>query len=376
MHAPLNPTVRAEWRGLADLGNAVEAWHALAARALEPNVFYEPAFAQAAAPVFGRDAGAMLVWSGHRLVGLFPGRIERRGPLTRLAGWTHRFAPLGTPLVDRDEAEAAIGAWLDQLAIDASMPGLVLLPLAPEQGPFSALLQAVLARGGRASAAFSPHRRALLAPGAERANYLARAVSAGRRKELRRQRRRLEDIAPVTFESATVLADIEAALKDFTVLEASGWKGATGTAAADDPAVRDFMDAAVMGLAAEGRVRVDRLCLNGRAVAAAIILMSGDTAWLWKIAYNEGFARYSPGVQLVLDCTDSLLADGGPARVDSCATADHPMIDHLWRERLGLCDRLIAVRRPALPFAIACHVERLARTAMVAAKDLRNRLRG
>jgi hypothetical protein len=34
------------------------------------------------------------------------------------------------------------------------------------------------------------------------------------------------------------------------------------------------------------------------------------------------------------------------------------------------------VRRPALPFAIACHVERLARTAMVAAKDLRNRLRG
>src|ERR1051325_1548782 len=97
MHAPLNPTLRAEWRGIADLGNAVEAWHALAARALEPNVFYEPAFAQAAAPVFGQDAGATLVWSGHRLVGLFPGRIERRGPLTRLAGWTHSFAPLGTP---------------------------------------------------------------------------------------------------------------------------------------------------------------------------------------------------------------------------------------------------------------------------------------
>ena len=34
--------------------------------ALEPNVFYEPAFAFAAAPVFGPDVGAVLVWSRAR----------------------------------------------------------------------------------------------------------------------------------------------------------------------------------------------------------------------------------------------------------------------------------------------------------------------
>ena len=63
--------------------------------------------ALAAAPVFGADAGAMLVWSTTgRLLGLFPARIERgRGPLARMVGWTHPFAPLGTPLVDRDHAE-------------------------------------------------------------------------------------------------------------------------------------------------------------------------------------------------------------------------------------------------------------------------------
>ena len=76
--------------------------------ALEPNVFYEPAFARAAAPVFGRDAGAGLVWSRTmppRLLGFFPARIERRRygvPLPVLTGWTHPFAPLGTPLVDRE----------------------------------------------------------------------------------------------------------------------------------------------------------------------------------------------------------------------------------------------------------------------------------
>ncbi len=111
------------------------------------------------------------MWSGsNRLVGLFPARIERRGPLTRLAGWTHPFAPLGTPLVDRDEAEAAIAAWLDHLAADASMPDLLLLPLLPEQGAFAAALDAVLAqqrprqreRSARTSAPCS--RRAATAP--------------------------------------------------------------------------------------------------------------------------------------------------------------------------------------------------------------------
>ena len=66
-------------------------------------------------------------------------------------------------------------------------------------------------------------------------------MSAGKRKELRRQRRRLEDIAPVTADTVTDAADIEAALKDFMVLEASGWKGIAGTAMVNDPAIRTFV---------------------------------------------------------------------------------------------------------------------------------------
>ena len=45
------------------LPNSRDEWRDLARRALEPNVFYDPAFALAAAPVFGADAGAVLVWS-------------------------------------------------------------------------------------------------------------------------------------------------------------------------------------------------------------------------------------------------------------------------------------------------------------------------
>ena len=63
MHGTIDSLFRVEWRPLADLDAIATEWRDLAGRALEPNVFYEPSFALAAGPVFGRDSGAGLVWS-------------------------------------------------------------------------------------------------------------------------------------------------------------------------------------------------------------------------------------------------------------------------------------------------------------------------
>ena len=93
------------------------------------------------------------------------------------------------------------------------------------------------------------------------------------------------------------------------------------------------------------------------------------------LAYDEGFARSSPGVQLMLDVTEALLADSALAETDSCATANHPMIDRLWRERLALADRLIPLRPTPHPFALACWLESLRGTAIMAAKAVRDRVR-
>ncbi len=378
MHAPLSNASGTQWCGLSALMLLAGEIRALAARAAEPNVFYEPAFMLAAGQVFGAGAGAVLVRSATgRLTGLFPARIERPqgGLVPMLAGWTHPFAPLGVPLVDRDDPEATVAAWLDHLAQDRTMPALLLMPFVPEQGAFARAFDAVLSRSGRASAIFDRHERALLDPGAERSGYVERTVSAGRRKEMRRQRRRLEECGPVTFVSTPDPDGIAAALKDFLVLEASGWKGVAGTAIVDDPAVKAFVQTAVASLAAEGHARVDRLMLDGRAVAATVTLQSGDTAWCWKIGYNEGMARFSPGVQLICELTERLAAEGGVARADSCATTDHPMIDHIWRERLTLSDRLVALKTSAVPFALAGGLESLRRYGIATAKSLRDRIR-
>jgi hypothetical protein len=184
-----------EWRSLTELDDITDAWRELAGRALVPNVFYEPAFALAAAPVFGNDAGAVLVWSGtapRRLLGFFPARIETRRyglKLPVLVGWTHPFAPLGVPLVEGDAAEPVIAAWLAHLAGSDQLPGLLLLPLVPEDGAFAAALSAVIRRAQMPAAEFNRHCRALLAPHGERSGYVERALGARKFRELRRGRR-------------------------------------------------------------------------------------------------------------------------------------------------------------------------------------------
>ena len=169
MHGTIESLFRVEWRPLAELSPIAAEWRGLAGRALEPNVFYEPSFALAAQPVFGREVGAGLVWSRAsepRLLGLFPARIERRYgvPLPVLVGWTHPYGPFGAPLVDRERAEAVIAAWLDHLANDPQLPNILLIPYLPLDGPLAHALDAVVARRHGRSASFARHARALLAP--------------------------------------------------------------------------------------------------------------------------------------------------------------------------------------------------------------------
>jgi Acetyltransferase (GNAT) domain len=370
-----------EWRWLADLLPAADDWRDLAGRAIEPNIFYDPDFALPAASVFGNDVGAVLVWSGttpRRLLGFFPARISERRygvKLPILVGWTHPYGPLGTPLVEREAAEPVIAAWLAHIAGDPALPGLVLLPLTAEDEPFAAALGAILQRTQMPCADFARHHRALLAPRQDRAHYLENAVSAHRHRELRRSGRRLSDAGALLFTTASEPATVAAGLEDFFRLEAGGWKGEAGTAAAHHEEVTSFIRGALPTLAAEGKVALHRLLLDGRAIAAAITLHSGDTAWYWKTAYDEAHARFAPGILLSAAVTEELADNAAIVRTDSCAAPGNTTLDHIWSERLALCNRLIAVR-PQAPFARACRLETLRTATIAAGKSLRRHMRG
>jgi len=375
--------VTVDIRPLVSLDDTTESWRELAARALEPNIFLEPGFALSAASAFGSGVQVGLIWSQSsppELLGLFPVRIEaaRYGlPLPVLCSWTHPFAPLGTPLVHRDIADAVISNWLDHVAQDTSLPTLMLMPYVRDDGAFAGALDTALARRGSASESYDRHQRALLAPGDHRTDYMAHAVAPKRRKELARQWRRMQDLGPVTVLRADKPAAVATALADFFRLEASGWKGHAGSAAADEPGIRQFVTSAVNELAALEQSAIHSLCVGDKTIAACITLRSGHSAWCWKIAYDEDYARFSPGAHLLMRVTDDLLRDPAMTQADSLATPDHPLIDHIWRERCTMSDRLIAVRADLfVPFSVVSRLEAMRRFGRSTARSLRDHWRG
>ncbi|HVX99201.1 MAG TPA: GNAT family N-acetyltransferase [Pseudorhodoplanes sp.] len=283
------------------------------------------------------NAGVFLVrTAAGQLAGLFPARRKAFG---LVAGYVHPYAPLGVPLVDRKDPAGVIHAWLSHLAGEASA---VLLPLVPD-GPFAEALDGALGERHLQMARFGEYQRAALEPGDDREHYLDCVTHTKGHKGLVRRRKRLAELGALSHRTVHDPDAMKGMVADFLALENSGWKGRAGTAAQRDPKLASFVEKVVIALAREHKAYGEVLSLNGTPIASTIIMRSADTAWAWKIAYDETYARCSPGMQVAFEATRTLLADRAIARADSCTPPGQGMIDHLWRERINVSDRLFAL---------------------------------
>ncbi len=131
-------------------------------------------------------------------------------------------------------------------------------------------------------------------------------------------------------------------MERFLALEASGWKGGRHTALLSDPSTATFARSMSRFFARDGACRIDALEIGGEPVAMGIVLTARENAFYWKTAYDERYARQSPGVLFSIDLTTNLIRDGAHRLINSCAVPNHPMIDHIWRERMLMGDLCLA----------------------------------
>lgn len=336
---PASRLTISDWRG-ADTPDFRAAWDDLASRAAEPNPFFESWYLLPALRAHD-PAGEVRLFclrQNGELVGLIPlARLPRYygKPIPHWSVWIHGNCFLGAPLVATGHETAfwqALLGWVD----DHAGAGLFLhLPHLPLDGPNHRALSALCAEQRRPAGLVHREERAMLASELGPEAYLEAALTGKKRKELRRQFARLSELGELTISQSRNDQGLEQWIEDFLALEHSGWKGSAGSALASHHTTAQLFREALPGAVARGRLERLTLALDGEPLAMLVTFLTAPGAFSYKTAFDERFARFSPGV-LLQRANLAMLDDPAIAWTDSCAAADHPMIDHIWGERRAI----------------------------------------
>ncbi len=363
--------IRVEWRKGAAVEALAPVWRSLAARGDDSNIFQDPDFLLPATRMLdlADRLEAVAAWDARpadadrpRLLGIFPFlRVRPWGvPLTVARAVSHAYGPAGTPAIDSDAAVEVMQAMIDAFAATPGLPSLVSIPYLR----FGSAAADALRRSSYRQAHFGTYDRAILDSDLGGDAYLATAQRPKQRKRSAQQRRQLSRQGSIDTRIATG-ADVSAAADRFLALEASGWKGRRGTAMAARRGTEAMFRQLTDWLGARGQCDIYEMTCDGKTIASYVLLRAGRRGWLWKGAFDEAYARWSPGQLLALDVTRALLDRVPGLVVDSCAVPGHSMINHIFRERMTFADLLLDVRTggDGKTFAWAVLLETFRRTA-------------
>ncbi len=342
-----NLSVR-NWRSL-DNHLDIAAWDALARDNAEPNPFYESWNLLPALEEFDPD-GRVKIWTMQcdgRLVALLPIRQEMgyyNYPLPHLRNWTHGNCFFGAPLVAPGYEKLFWARVFGQADLQAGASFFLHLAQMPATGPLQIALASVLAGDGqdRPAATVMREERAALVSLASPETYFMQTLTTKKRKELRRQQRRLEEEGTLEVERHADAEGLEQWTVDFLALEKRGWKGKSGSALACDKRTARLFTRALKGAALRGRLERLALTIDGKPIAMLANFITLPGAFSYKTTFDEDYARFSPGVLLQRENLE-LLARDDIAWADSCAASDHPMIDRFWRERRAIAYHSIGI---------------------------------
>jgi len=340
---------------LTALEKYVPAWEDLAANAIEPNAFYEPWMMMPAVRAFGagRNLQFALVLANEAerhdgtplLCGIFPLErqnhfqgLSRKLPFKTLRLWKHKYCYLCTPLVREGYGRQVIAAFFDWLDAGSHDCQLMEFRFISGDGLFNALLTDYFERHAKLHYISMYFLRAMFRPTTDADTYLCAALSTKHRKMMRRQEKQLSEMGRLEYDALAPDDDVAVWIEEFLRLEASGWKGRENTAIASDEPDQNYFRSIAKEAFRRGRLSMQALRLDGRPIAYKCDFPAGRGLFTFRIAFDENYARNSPGMLLEIENVRQLHARSQIEWVDSCNDSFSFMFNRLWLERRTILD--------------------------------------
>ena len=139
---------------------------------------------------------------------------------------------------------------------------------------------------------------------------LLSSLGSGLRAQVRRRSRMLAREGSLVFRTVTGGPTLEEDLERFLKLEASGWKGRSGTAILSLPSTERFYRSYAQAAAERGWLRLNLLELDGALIAGSYDCAFAGVGFLLKTSFSEAHGRLSPGLVLLAEVLQARIREG------------------------------------------------------------------
>lgn len=342
------PELKCLWVDQEYLEKNVATWNRLVDSAIAKSVALEPNYLLPAIKhLAGPDVRVLAVelncGGESLLVGLVP-VVEKpiyRLPFKSVGIWKHAQSFDATPLLHKDHA---VGAW-KAICETVLSSGYTLFSLdtVSAAAPFDAVLQEVELSEGQFRFQRDSFDRAAFSPCSSSEAYVEQFVTKKTLSNTRRLMRSLEKLGEVTWETSTPESDYEFLAKRFLSIEASGWKGKKGTALASKPSTREFFLSMIEKSSRLGKVRFLTLLLDKKPIAMICNTQSDKFVYSYKTAFDESYAKYSPGIQVEIKNLENFHRDGIQAS-DTCCAPDNQAMNRIYGQRASFQNLVVSLK--------------------------------
>ena len=234
------------------------------------------------------------------LAGVLPLAV-RRTAITTPTNW---HTPGFSPVAEDEEARERLADILF-----SRTRGRLELSFLPADDPMLAACRAAARRRGYRTREHGLLRSPVVSIAGDWATFEAR-LDSHFRSELRRRGRRLAEMGSVELALEPGGDALDVLLAEGFRLEASGWKGARGSAIRSRPDTEGFYRDVAKWSAERGVLRLAFLRLDGRALAFEFCLRDGGIQYNLKGGYDGDYQRFAPSKLLHRRMLERAFADG------------------------------------------------------------------